>query len=153
MYITTSRKPSDQTRKFARLFANFIGVYENRGKKSIDEAVARARELGEHRIIILSESKGNPNAINFISINNEWAWMEPEITFSSESSKLPDTKGIRKQVKYDGDKIYSNLFDFQEPDTDDVVVVGMNDKHLSFSYGKLKFSVNITRLRKLSKTD
>jgi len=153
MYITTSRKPSDKTRKIARLFANFIGTYENRGKKSIEELVERAKELGENRIMILSESKGNPNTINIISINEEWAWIEPEIIFSIESNKIPDTKKIGKQVKYKGDKQYSHLFDSQEPDTDDVILVDMNDKRLSFSYKKSKISINIKQLKKLVQMD
>ena len=44
---------------------------------------------------------------------------------------------------------YSHLFDFKEPDTDDIVLVDMNDKHLLLSYKKLKFSLNVIKFKKL----
>jgi rRNA maturation protein Rpf1 len=148
MYITTSRKPSDTTRRLARTIANFIGIYENRGKKTIEDVVTRADELGENRVMIISQSGGNPNSLSFISVDGEWGWLEPEIIFSV---KLPLTK-IRRlgnQKEYQGDKKYSNLFDFHEPDTDDVVSVKMNDKIISFVYKKLNLELKIKELRKL----
>ena len=148
MYITTSRKPSDPTRKLARLVANFIGTYENRGKKSIDEVVTRADELGDNRIMMLTERQGNPNSISFISIGKEWDWIGPEIMISFDPSSIPRIGKLGKDVKYSGDKKYSGLFDFHEPYTDDMVELSMDDRQISFNYKKSRFILKIKGIRK-----
>jgi len=151
MYITTSRKPSDSTRRLAKIISNFIGPYENRGKKSIEEIVTRADGLGENRVMIISESGGNPNSISFISISKEWEWMSPELRISAKTDTIPSPRRLEKPVKYSGDKKYSELFDFPEPDTDDTIEVWMDDKKISFSYKKFKFIINIKELKHLKK--
>ena len=148
MYITTSRKPSDATRKLARLLSIFLGIYENRGKKSIADVVTRADELGHSRAMILSERGGNPDSLSFIKVAEEWSWMDPEVMVSVKQP-LPDIGGIKKQAKYIGDKNYSDIFDLQEPDTDDIAEVSMDDKKISLSYGKSSLVLNIKGLRRL----
>jgi len=148
MYITTSRKPSDATRKLARLLSTFLGIYENRGKKSIADVVTRSDELGHSRVIILSEKRGNPDSLSFIKVAEEWSWMDPEIIISVKQP-TPEMSRIRKQAEYTGDKKYSDLFDLQEPDTDDIATVDMDDKRISLSYGKSSLVLNIRGLRRL----
>jgi hypothetical protein len=148
MYITTSRKPSDATRKLARLLSNFLGIYENRGKKSIADIVTRADELGYSRVVMLSERRGNPDSLSFIKVAEEWSWMDPEIMISVKQP-TPEMSRIKKQAKYIGDEKYSDLFDLQEPDTDDIATVKMDDKRISLSYNKSSLVLNIKGLRRL----
>ena len=150
MYITTSRKPSDPTRRLARLISNFIGVYENRGKKSVHDVVKRAGELNETHILMISDKSGNPESLSFIAIEDgeEWKWVDPEVVINFKEP-LPVSRKIQKPVKYAGEIKYSNLFGLQEPDTDDFVVLEMNDKMLSFTYKKSKFTLNIIGFRRL----
>jgi len=57
IYLTTSRDPSQRTRRFARAISSFMDwKYIQRGKRSMDEIL---KEYS--RIIILREIKGNPS--------------------------------------------------------------------------------------------
>ena len=57
IYLTTSRDPSQRTRRFARAISSFMEWrYIQRGKKSLDEILSEYR-----KIIILREIKGNPS--------------------------------------------------------------------------------------------
>jgi len=100
MYITTSRKPSDSTRVIARNISSFLNsTYENRGKKSVEDVVSRARLLGFRRVMVISESKGNPNKLSFISVDKGWDWMSPELLFSVATSQLKGKIGrLGKEV-------------------------------------------------------
>ena len=149
MYITTSRKPSANTRILARTISSFIsGEYDNRGKKSIESIVSIAQKAGHTRAIIISETKGNPNRLRFISIPEKslpesqkegWEWLEPEILFNVSA---PDVKRIRtlgKELSFraadPGDKeLLDKLFDPTDPETDELVEIKMTATHLSFRY-------------------
>ena len=68
MLLTTSRKPSSQTRKFCKNFYHATGFnYINRGKSSLREILLKAIELEENYIAIVNEIKGNPSKITFYS--------------------------------------------------------------------------------------
>lgn len=75
IYITTSRKPSQLTRRIARYLGRVFGTYENRGKRSMAEIVARANTAGYTRIMFMYEKKGNPSELSFY----EDEWLEPLI--------------------------------------------------------------------------
>lgn len=133
MYITTSRKPSELTRRVAKNIAHLIGLYENRGKKSVKEVVSRADDLGYSRIMVISEAKGGPSSLTFISNENEWEWLDPEVLIKVHGEVPVIGRTSRKPV-YIGPEKYSHLFDFQDPGTDDVVEVEMSDKQIIFRY-------------------
>jgi hypothetical protein len=146
MYITTSRKPSDSTRVLARNLSSFLNsTYENRGKKSVEEVVSRARQLGFRRVMVISESKGNPNKLSFISIDKGWGWMSPELLFSVSTAQLKERVGrLGKEVSvHSTSKDLADLFDLPEPATDDTITLSIQNDSITFKYGPKKLVLNI----------
>jgi len=148
MYITTSRKPSQKTRRLAKFLSKvFLSIYENRGKKSISEVVARADSLGEKRVMIVKEHHGNPSVLSFISIGpraEEWGWLDPEIRITVEEIPDPpeiDAEGVMLEGK-DKEK-YQHLFGFEKPDTDLLVEVIIEGKEIKIKYNKKSFKMKI----------
>jgi hypothetical protein len=81
LYVTTSRKPSVQTRKLARWLERLLGAAcENRGKRSVEEVVARAAERGLSRVLFVHEARGNPSELVFR--DEARGWLEPSIAIS-----------------------------------------------------------------------
>jgi rRNA maturation protein Rpf1 len=80
LYITTSRKPSALARKLIKILAIILHAKrENRGKRSLDEVVARAENFGRRRVAVIFERNGNPYSLNFY----EDGWLEPEVRMKS----------------------------------------------------------------------
>ncbi|MCX6777785.1 MAG: hypothetical protein NT157_02775 [Candidatus Micrarchaeota archaeon] len=143
LYATTSRKPSVYTKRLCRLLCSLLpgSVYENRGKKSVDEVVARTRSLGCPRILIFSEEHGNPRGIRAIKTNGEWAWDTREIIIGSlilgEKTKTP-----RGSICVSGpnSKLFSEIFQIGDsgedgPDSDSILLHA-GPKKISFEYSK-----------------
>lgn len=72
MLISTSRKPSQKTRKFCKNLAHALGSKSvNRGKMNMRELLLKALELDEFNLAIVNEIKGNPSKITFYSNRGE----------------------------------------------------------------------------------
>lgn len=72
MLISTSRKPSQKTRKFCKTLAHATGSSSiNRGKMNMRELLLKALELKEVNLAIVNEIKGNPSKITFYSNKGE----------------------------------------------------------------------------------
>ena len=72
MLISTSRKPSQKTRKFCKNLAHATGSTSvNRGKMNMRELLLKALELDEINLAIVNEIKGNPSKITFYSNRGE----------------------------------------------------------------------------------
>ena len=72
MLISTSRKPSQKTRKFCKNLAHATGSTSvNRGKSNMRELLLKALELDEHNLAIVNEIKGNPSRVTFYSNKGE----------------------------------------------------------------------------------
>ena len=72
MLISTSRKPSQKTRKFCKNFAHATdSTSVNRGKMNMRELLLRALDEDEVNLAIVNEIKGNPSRITFYSNNGE----------------------------------------------------------------------------------
>ena len=72
MLISTSRKPSQKTRKFCKNFSHAtVSSYVNRGKMNMRVLLLKALELGEVNIAVVHEIKGNPSRITFYSNKGE----------------------------------------------------------------------------------
>ncbi|WP_458404211.1 ribonucleotide-diphosphate reductase subunit beta [Methanobrevibacter sp.] len=72
MLISTSRKPSQKTRKFCKNLARVTGSTSvNRGKMNMRELLLKALELEEINLAIVNEIKGNPSKITFYSNKGE----------------------------------------------------------------------------------
>ena len=68
MLISTSRKPSQKTRKFCKNLAHSTGSTSvNRGKMNMRELLLKALELEEYNLAVVNEIKGNPSKITFYS--------------------------------------------------------------------------------------
>ncbi|MFH1285719.1 MAG: hypothetical protein ABIH99_04000 [Candidatus Micrarchaeota archaeon] len=108
LYVTTSRKPSQLSKRLGKAFALLIPFsnYENRGKKSIDEVVERARKLGKTRVLLVYEYHSNPSALSFISIGRkeEWEWLTPELAISKLQLASPLPRRIPHELLVQGTK-------------------------------------------------
>ena len=72
MLISTSRKPSQKTRKFCKNLARATdSTSVNRGKMNMRELLLKAIELDEFNLAIVNEIKGNPSKITFYSNKGE----------------------------------------------------------------------------------
>lgn len=72
MLISTSRKPSQKTRKFCKNLAHATGSTSvNRGKMNMRELLLKALEVDEFNLAIVNELKGNPSRISFYSNKGE----------------------------------------------------------------------------------
>lgn len=88
MLISTSRKPSQKTRKFCKNFARVTGSTSvNRGKMNMRELLLKALELEEINLAVVNEIKGNPSKITFYSNKGE-VLLVILISISQDSEKL-----------------------------------------------------------------
>ena len=72
MLISTSRKPSQKTRKFCKTLARTTdSTSVNRGKMNMRELLLKALELDEFNLAVVNEIKGNPSKITFYSNKGE----------------------------------------------------------------------------------
>ncbi|MBR0271970.1 MAG: ribonucleotide-diphosphate reductase subunit beta [Methanobrevibacter sp.] len=72
MLISTSRKPSQKTRKFCKNFAHATdSTSVNRGKMNMRELLLKALDEDEVNLAIVNEIKGNPSRITFYSNKGE----------------------------------------------------------------------------------
>ena len=72
MLISTSRKPSQKTRKFCKNLAHARdSTSVNRGKMNMRELLLRALDEDEINLAIVNEIKGNPSRITFYSNKGE----------------------------------------------------------------------------------
>ena len=151
MYITTSRKPSNSTKILASNISAFMNSkYEPRGKKSIEEVVDRARELGFGRVMVVSEQKGNPNKLAFIDAGKDSGWMFPFIIVSAPTEYIAKRiKQARKEAELSADKgceRMARLFDISSPQTDDVSRIHISKSKIEFSYKDARLSLNVKDL-------
>ncbi|MDO5825383.1 MAG: hypothetical protein Q4Q22_03300 [Methanosphaera sp.] len=69
LIITTSRKPSQITRRFAQFIRHYFdAVYINRGKMSFRKVVNFAKQEENSLLLILTETKGNPSNIDIYDV-------------------------------------------------------------------------------------
>ncbi|MDO5850862.1 MAG: hypothetical protein Q4Q23_00035 [Methanobacteriaceae archaeon] len=96
MLITTSRKPSQKTRRFSQILRHIFNIeYINRGKTSMNKLMIHAKNMDVTKIIIVSELRGNPSHIDIFDISDN----DPILSLNI-SVNLPDTKN-RVKIKRD----------------------------------------------------
>lgn len=140
MYITSSRKPSLTTKRLGRTLARLLprGIYENRGKKSVEEIAARAKTLGKSRAMLVHEHKGNPEKLVFMEIGKEWKWLSPQVRII-KLGKLPkiEIKSTSMEIIGTEKNELSGLFNLEKtPDPD--IVLESEEESWSFFSGKKK---------------
>lgn len=117
--ITTGRKPSRNSRSFARKLAELIphSIYLTRGKRNIYSLMDYARSKGLPRVALISDRKGNPNEISFLELSkNEWDWDKTKIKI--EDFSLRKKKGKASELRVEGDKkkFFEEVFGIEETD-------------------------------------
>ncbi|HIH35059.1 MAG TPA: hypothetical protein HA277_05135 [Methanosphaera sp.] len=72
LVISTSRKPSQITRRFAQFLKHYFnGIYINRGKSSFSKVVNQAKQYDDALLIIITETKGNPSSLNVYNLEKD----------------------------------------------------------------------------------
>lgn len=70
--ISTSRKPSQITRRFVQFLKHYFNaVYINRGKSSFTKIVNQAKQYDDSLLLIITETKGNPSSINIYDLDKD----------------------------------------------------------------------------------
>ena len=69
LIITTSRKPSQITRRFAQFMKHYFNAtYINRGKMSFRKVINTAKTEENNLLLVLTETKGNPSSIDIYDV-------------------------------------------------------------------------------------
>lgn len=145
MLISTSRKPSQKTRKFCKNLVHGTGSnYINRGKMNFREVLLKSYEVEEKYIAIVNEIKGNPSRITFYSNNGE-IYLIVLISVSLSNERLhiipKDLKIISKVKKLD---ILSKILDLELVDNAD-------NNYILISKDENEFIAKINFINKNSK--
>ncbi|WP_304124405.1 hypothetical protein [Methanosphaera cuniculi] len=101
MIITTSRKPSQLTRRFTQFIKHYFNLtYINRGKTSFNKIVNTTKQENIEKLVVITETKGNPSSINIYNI--EKSTQTPVLSFYINTS-IPSNK---KTINVDSNNIY-----------------------------------------------
>ncbi len=135
LYVTTSRKPSVATRKLARAIATLAGgECENRGKRSVQEAVERAQARGFKRLALVYENHGNPSEVLFLEKEN---WLGRivinSVVFPSEKPASRVPQGAVPGGVADGEKGRAILELFGVKERKAAVSIHASQNELSFT--------------------
>ncbi len=155
MLISTSRKPSQKTRKFCKNLARATGSTSvNRGKMNMRELLLKALELDEFNLAIVNEIKGNPSKITFYSNKGE-ILLAILIGASVESEKLniapSQLKIVSKIKKLD---VLSEILDIELVDKADdnyILISGSDDLVAKINFfnkfgDKIDFQINVKKI-------
>jgi len=102
MLISTSRKPSQKTRKFCKNFSHaFDFDYVNRGKSSLRDLLIKAKQSGHDSLVLVYQIKGNPSKLTFYDLNSkELLALLVSVNTTNERLHIdPKTLKIKSNVK------------------------------------------------------
>jgi U3 small nucleolar ribonucleoprotein protein IMP4 len=123
LIITTSRKPSQITRRFAQFIKHYFGAsYINRGKMSFSKVIFKAKEEENTLLLILNETKGNPSSIDVynVSVDDENPFLNLNFTISLPSSNNRINTDINNIFFINKNNKLDDLFDlFVSVDVDE----------------------------------
>lgn len=72
LIISTSRKPSQKTRRFAQFLKHYFNAtYINRGKMSFSKVINTSKQEENSLLIVLMEVKGNPSNIDVYNLDKD----------------------------------------------------------------------------------
>ncbi|WP_298502126.1 Brix domain-containing protein [uncultured Methanobrevibacter sp.] len=155
MLISTSRKPSQKTRKFCKTLARVTdSTSVNRGKMNMRELLLKALEVDEFNLAIVNETKGNPSKITFYSNKGE-VLLVIMISVVLESEKLNMAPSQLKVVsKIERLNVLSDILDFDLVDSaEDNCIVISDDENLVAKINflnkfgdKLNFQINVKKI-------
>lgn len=145
--VTTGRKPTANTRRFAKQIAEFInGVHINRGKSSLPELF----ELGYQRVLMIGQRHGSPAELIFYIDGVEALYLAMSLIQGEPYGRLKAS-----DYTTSGDSLAQNLKDVLPArsndidDTDNCIrEIIVNDTRINFlAHQKLLFSTSIKYIR------
>lgn len=156
MLISTSRKPSQKTRKFCKTLARTTdSTSVNRGKMNMRELLLKALELDEINLAVVNEIKGNPSKITFYSNKGE-VLLVLLISVSMENNEKLNIAPSQLKIVSSFDKlnILSDILDMELVDmAEDNFIIISQDKDLVAKINfvnkfgeKLKFQINVKKI-------
>lgn len=159
MLISTSRKPSQKTRKFCKNLAHATGSTSvNRGKMNIRELLLKALEVDEYNLAIVNELKGNPSRISFFSNKGELLLtVLIGVTLDNERMNIAPSKlKIVSEVRELD--VLSEIFDFDLVDKaqDNYILISKSDDSPARIYfinkfgDRINFQINIKKILEVS---
>ena len=116
MLISTSRKPSQNTRKFCKNLMHATGSqYVNRGKSSIRDVLLKSTVLGNNSTAFVYEIKGNPSKITFFSRAEKV--LSILVTVRTQNTRLHmNPKNLKVKCDIDELEIIADLLDAELDD-------------------------------------
>ena len=159
MLISTSRKPSQQTRKFCKNLARVTdSTSVNRGKMNMRELLLKALEVEECNLAVVNEIKGNPSRISFFSNKGELLLtILIGVTFGKEKTNIaPSQLKIVSEVKELN--VLSEILDLDLVDSaeDNYILISKSEDsiariHFINKFGdKLNFQINVKKVLEVS---
>lgn len=156
MLISTSRKPSQKTRKFCKTLARTTdSTSVNRGKMNMRELLLKALELDEINVAVVNEIKGNPSKITFYSNRGE-VLLVLLISVSMENNEKLNIAPSQLKIVSSFDKlnVLSDILDIELVDmAEDNFIIISQDKDLVAKINfvnkfgeKLKFQINVKKI-------
>lgn len=155
MLISTSRKPSQKTRKFCKNLAHATdSISVNRGKMNMRELLLKTIEVDEYNLAVVNEIKGNPSRISFYSNKGELLLtILIGVTLAKEKSDIAPSKlKLVSEVK----ELYvlSEILDLDLVDKaeDNYILVSKSDDsvariHFINKFGdKREFQINVKKI-------
>ena len=159
MLISTSRKPSQKTRKFCKNLAHVTGFTSvNRGKMNMRELLLKALEVDEYNLAIVNEIKGNPSRISFYSNKGELL-LTLLIGATIENEKMNIAPSQLKIVsEVDELNVLGEIFDFDLVDKaeDNYILISKSDDSSARIYfinkfgDRLNFQINVKKIIEVS---
>ena len=156
MLISTSRKPSQKTRKFCKTLARTTdSTSVNRGKMNMRELLLKALEVEEVNLAIVNEIKGNPSKITFYSNKGEVLLVLLISVSMANNEKLNIAPSQLKIVSsFDELNILSDIFDIDlvERAEDNFIIISQHKDliaKINFvnKFGeKLDFQINVKKI-------
>ena len=159
MLISTSRKPSQQTRKFCKNLARVTdSTSVNRGKMNMRELLLKALEVEECNLAVVNEIKGNPSRISFFSNRGELLLtILIGVTLGKEKTNIaPSQLKIVSEVKELN--VLSEILDLDLVDSaeDNYILISKSEDsiariHFINKFGdKLNFQINVKKVLEVS---
>ena len=159
MLISTSRKPSQKTRKFCKNLAHATGSTSvNRGKMNMRELLLKTLEVEEYNLAVVNENKGNPSRISFYSNNGELLLsLLIGVTLDNERMNIAPSR-LKIASEVDRLNVLSDILDFDlvESAQDNYILISESDDSLARiqfinKFGdKIKFQINVKKIIEVS---
>ena len=159
MLISTSRKPSQKTRKFCKNLARTTGSTSvNRGKMNMRELLLKALEVDEYNLAIVNEIKGNPSRISFYS--NQGDLLLTVLIGASEGSEKMNIAPSQLKIVSNVDElnVLSDILDLDLVDYAEenfILITKSDDSVAKINFinkfgDKLNFQINVKKIIEVS---